>query len=238
MPFLDLRAGYLDTLEVLEAAGSKWRNFLPFRPGLPALPPRPGGRALHRRRPNPFHAQGLTHQASAIGYHPEVILAGRRINDRMGAHVAETVVKLMLQSGIGVCHSRVLVLGLAFKENCPDLRNSRVVDIIDALREYNITVDVYDPGVDRAEAQHEYRLDCLAALPAVAPSLPCPPPPGGGKKRPNRAMPLSQGGGGKMPPSRVPTAPITPSSSPSPIGLRRDGALRPARPGQGQEHPL
>jgi UDP-N-acetyl-D-galactosamine dehydrogenase len=94
-----------------------------------------------------------------------VILAGRRINDRMGAHVAETVVKRMLQSGIGVCHSRILVLGLAFKENCPDLRNTRVVDIIDALREYSIRVEVHDPWVDRAEARHEYRLDCLAALP-------------------------------------------------------------------------
>ena len=85
----------------------------------------------------------------------------------MGAHVAETVVKLMLQSGIGVCNSRVLILGLAFKENCPDLRNTRVVDIIDALREYSIRVDVYDPWIDRAEAQHEYGLHCLADLPRV-----------------------------------------------------------------------
>jgi UDP-N-acetyl-D-galactosamine dehydrogenase len=92
-----------------------------------------------------------------------VILAGRRINDRMGAHVAETVIKLMLQSGIGVCNNRIL--GLAFKENCPDLRNTKVVDIIDALREYSIRVDVYDPWVDRAEAKHEYRLNGLAALP-------------------------------------------------------------------------
>jgi len=89
------------------------------------------------------------------------------------------VVKLMLQSGIGVCNSRVLILGLAFKENCPDLRNTRVVDIIDALREYRIRVDVYDPWVDRAEAQHEYGLHCLAELPRVAPPLPNPPPPGG-----------------------------------------------------------
>ena len=142
----------IDTLEVLEAAGSKW-NFLPFRPGLV------GGHCIGV---DPYY---LTHKAIAIGHHPEVILAGRRINDRMGAHVAETVVKLMLQSGIGVCNSRVLVLGLAFKENCPDLRNTRVVDIIDALREYSIRVDVHDPWVDRAEARHEYRLDCLAALP-------------------------------------------------------------------------
>ena len=142
----------IDTLEVLEAAGSKW-NFLPFRPGLV------GGHCIGV---DPYY---LTHKAIAIGYHPEVILAGRRINDRMGAHVAETVVKLMLQSGIGVCNSRVLILGLAFKENCPDLRNTRVVDIIDALREYSIRVDVYDPWIDRAEAQHEYGLHCLAELP-------------------------------------------------------------------------
>ena len=107
----------IDTLEVLEAAGSKW-NFLPFRPGLV------GGHCIGV---DPYY---LTHKAVATGYHPEVILAGRRINDRMGAHVAETVVKLMLTNGIGVCHSRILVLGFAFKENCPDLRNTRVIDII------------------------------------------------------------------------------------------------------------
>ena len=156
----------IDTLEVLEAAGSKW-NFLPFRPGLV------GGHCIGV---DPYY---LTHKAIAIGHHPEVILAGRRINDRMGAHVAETVVKLMLQSGIGVCNSRVLILGLAFKENCPDLRNTRVVDIIAALREYSIRVDVYDPWIDRAEAQHEYGLHCLAELPRVAPPLSSPPPPGG-----------------------------------------------------------
>ncbi|WP_213455808.1 nucleotide sugar dehydrogenase [Thiocapsa sp.] len=142
----------IDTLEVLEAAGSKW-NFLPFRPGLV------GGHCIGV---DPYY---LTHKAVAIGYHPEVILAGRRINDRMGAHVAETVVKLMLQSGIGVCNSRILVLGLAFKENCPDLRNTRVIDIILALREYNIAVDCYDPWIDRAEAKHEYGLECLPEAP-------------------------------------------------------------------------
>ncbi len=142
----------IDTLEVLEAAGSNW-NFLPFRPGLV------GGHCIGV---DPYY---LTHKAIAIGHHPEVILAGRRINDRMGAHVAETVVKLMLQSGIGVCNSRVLILGLAFKENCPDLRNNRVVDIIDAVREYSIRVDIYDPWIDRAEAQHEYGPHCLAELP-------------------------------------------------------------------------
>ncbi len=144
----------IDTLEVLQAAGSKW-NFLPFRPGLV------GGHCIGV---DPYY---LTHKAIAIGYHPEVILAGRRINDRMGAHVAETVVKLMLSHGIGVCHSRILVLGLAFKENCPDLRNTRVVDIIDSLREYSIQVDCYDPWIDRAEARHEYGLDCLADPPAA-----------------------------------------------------------------------
>jgi UDP-N-acetyl-D-galactosamine dehydrogenase len=142
----------IDTLEVLEAAGSKW-NFLPFRPGLV------GGHCIGV---DPYY---LTHKAVAIGYHPEVILAGRRINDRMGAHVAETVVKLMLQNGIGVCNSRVLVLGFAFKENCPDLRNTRVIDIILALRDYTIAVDCYDPWIDRAEAQHEYGLDCLPEAP-------------------------------------------------------------------------
>jgi UDP-N-acetyl-D-galactosamine dehydrogenase len=142
----------IDTLEVLEAAGSKW-NFLPFRPGLV------GGHCIGV---DPYY---LTHKAVAIGYHPEVILAGRRINDRMGAHVAETVVKLMLQSGIGVCHSCILVLGLAFKENCPDLRNTRVVDIIQALRDYAIAIDCYDPWIDRAEAKHEYGIDCLPEAP-------------------------------------------------------------------------
>uniref|UniRef100_UPI0025D6A00F nucleotide sugar dehydrogenase n=1 Tax=Thiocapsa sp. TaxID=2024551 RepID=UPI0025D6A00F len=145
----------IDTLEVLEAAGSKW-NFLPFRPGLV------GGHCIGV---DPYY---LTHKAVAIGYHPEVILAGRRINDRMGAHVAETVVKLMLKNGIGVCNSRILVLGFAFKENCPDLRNTRVIDIIMALREYNIAVDCYDPWIDPAEAKHEYGLDCLPEAPAPA----------------------------------------------------------------------
>jgi UDP-N-acetyl-D-galactosamine dehydrogenase len=142
----------IDTLEVLEAADSKW-NFLPFRPGLV------GGHCIGV---DPYY---LTHKAIAIGYHPEVILAGRRINDRMGAHVAETVVKRMLKSGIGVCNSRILVLGLAFKENCPDLRNTRVIDIIQALPDYNITVDCYDPWIDRDEAHQEYGLDCLPASP-------------------------------------------------------------------------
>lgn len=144
----------IDTLEVLEAAGSKW-NFLPFRPGLV------GGHCIGV---DPYY---LTHKAVALGYHPEVILAGRRINDRMGSHVAESVVKLMLRKGIRVCSSRVLVLGLAFKENCPDIRNTRVIDIIRSLQDYAIEVDCYDPWIDRADARHEYGLDCLAGPPAA-----------------------------------------------------------------------
>ncbi|MFY9974671.1 MAG: nucleotide sugar dehydrogenase [Chromatiaceae bacterium] len=142
----------IDTLEVLEAAGSKW-NFLPFRPGLV------GGHCIGV---DPYY---LTHKAVELGYHPEVILAGRRINDRMGSHVAESVVKLMLRKDMRVSGSRVLVLGLAFKENCPDIRNTRVIDIIRSMREYAIEVDCYDPWIDRAEAKHEYGLDCLSDLP-------------------------------------------------------------------------
>jgi len=144
----------IDTLEVLEAAGSKW-NFLPFRPGLV------GGHCIGV---DPYY---LTHKAVSIGYNPEVILAGRRINDRMGAHVAERVVKLMLKTGIDLSHSSVLVLGLTFKENCPDLRNTRVVDIISALMDYNLSVDGYDPWVDRTEAHDELGIDCLKELPAA-----------------------------------------------------------------------
>ena len=133
----------IDTLEVLEAAGTKW-NFLPFRPGLV------GGHCISV---DPYY---LTHKAQEIGYHPEVILAGRRINDGMGAHVAAQVVRLMAGKGINPVGARVLVLGLAFKENCPDLRNTRVVDIIGELAGFQAKVDVYDPWVDVAEAEHEY----------------------------------------------------------------------------------
>jgi UDP-N-acetyl-D-galactosamine dehydrogenase len=133
----------IDTLEVLEAAGTKW-NFLPFRPGLV------GGHCISV---DPYY---LTHKAQEIGYHPEVILAGRRINDGMGAHVAAQVVRLMTRKGINPVGARVLVLGLAFKENCPDLRNTRVVDIIAELAQFQAVVDVYDPWVDAAEALHEY----------------------------------------------------------------------------------
>jgi UDP-N-acetyl-D-galactosamine dehydrogenase len=133
----------IDTLEVLEAAGTKW-NFLPFRPGLV------GG---HCVGVDPYY---LTHKAQEIGYHPEVILAGRRINDRMGAYVAGQVFKLMLHTGIQVSDARVLVMGLSFKENCPDIRNTRVMDLIAELRDYKVSVDVYDPWVDPAEAEREY----------------------------------------------------------------------------------
>ncbi|MGD8853922.1 MAG: Vi polysaccharide biosynthesis UDP-N-acetylglucosamine C-6 dehydrogenase TviB [Gammaproteobacteria bacterium] len=133
----------IDTLEVLEAAGTKW-NFLPFRPGLV------GGHCIGV---DPYY---LTHKAQEIGYHPEVILAGRRINDSMGAYIADQVVKLMHRSSIAVHQSRVLVMGLTFKENCPDIRNTRVIDVITELESHNLAVDVYDPWVDPADAQHEY----------------------------------------------------------------------------------
>lgn len=133
----------IDTQEVLEAAGSKW-NFLPFRPGLV------GGHCIGV---DPYY---LTHKAQALGYHPEVILAGRRINDGMGTYVAEQVIKLMTRKRIHVVDAKVLVLGLAFKENCPDLRNTRVIDIIREFRHYNARVDVHDPWVNKEEALKEY----------------------------------------------------------------------------------
>ncbi|MGH8244589.1 MAG: nucleotide sugar dehydrogenase, partial [Steroidobacteraceae bacterium] len=136
----------IDTLEVLEAAGTKW-NFLPFRPGLV------GGHCISV---DPYY---LTHKAQEVGHHPDVILAGRRTNDGMGAYVANEVIRLMVRKGINPVNAKVLVLGLAFKENCPDLRNTRVVDIITALQEYTAQVDVCDPWVDAAEAKHEYGLD-------------------------------------------------------------------------------
>ena len=135
----------IDTEAVLKAAGTKW-NFLPFRPGLV------GGHCIGV---DPYY---LTHKAEAIGYHPQIILAGRRLNDGMGAYVAGQMVKQMLKRRIHVQGARVLVMGLTFKENCPDLRNTRVVDVIAALQDYGVQVDVYDPWVDRGEAQHEYGL--------------------------------------------------------------------------------
>lgn len=143
----------IDTLEVLQAAGTKW-NFLPFRPGLV------GGHCIGV---DPYY---LTHKAQEVGYHPEVILAGRRINDGMARHVADETIKLMLRKNLPVLGSKVLVLGLTFKENCPDVRNTKVVDIVKALKGYNAHVDVYDPWIDVQEAKHEYGLACLTEVPA------------------------------------------------------------------------
>ena len=139
----------IDTEAVLNAAGSKW-NFLPFRPGLV------GGHCIGV---DPYY---LTHKAQAIGYTPEVILSGRRVNDGMGAYVVSQLTKAMLNNSIQIEGARVLVMGLAFKENCPDLRNTRVVDIIAELKDYNCEVDVFDPWVSIAEAQHEYGIKPIA----------------------------------------------------------------------------
>ena len=138
----------IDTEAVLKAAGTKW-NFLPFRPGLV------GGHCIGV---DPYY---LTHKAEALGYHPQVILAGRRINDGMGAYVAGQMVKAMLKRRIQVEGARVLVMGLTFKENCPDLRNTRVVDVIAELRDYGVVVDVHDPWVDAGEARHEYGIEVI-----------------------------------------------------------------------------
>ncbi|MNQ68017.1 Vi polysaccharide biosynthesis UDP-N-acetylglucosamine C-6 dehydrogenase TviB [Pseudomonas jessenii] len=135
----------IDTEEVLKAAGTKW-NFLPFRPGLV------GGHCIGV---DPYY---LTHKAEAIGYHPEIILAGRRLNDSMGTYIVSQLIKSMLKQRIHVDGARVLVMGLTFKENCPDLRNTRVVDIVRELQEYNITVDVFDPWINHEEAKTEYSI--------------------------------------------------------------------------------
>ncbi|WP_293881596.1 Vi polysaccharide biosynthesis UDP-N-acetylglucosamine C-6 dehydrogenase TviB [Sphingomonas sp.] len=139
----------IDTQAVLEAAGTKW-NFLPFRPGLV------GGHCIGV---DPYY---LTHKAQEIGYHPEVILAGRRVNDGMGAYVASQLIKAMLRREIQVQGARVLVMGLTFKENCPDLRNTRVVDILRELADYNINVDVFDPWVDPSETERQYGFTPIA----------------------------------------------------------------------------
>jgi UDP-N-acetyl-D-galactosamine dehydrogenase len=141
----------IDTEAVLQAAGTKW-NFLPFRPGLV------GGHCIGV---DPYY---LTHKAQSIGYHPEIILAGRRLNDSMGAYVVTQLVKAMTQRRIQVQGARVLVMGLAFKENCPDLRNTRIVDIVHELAEYDVQADVYDPWVSGDEAQHEYGITPVTAL--------------------------------------------------------------------------
>ena len=141
----------IDTEAVLQAAGTKW-NFLPFRPGLV------GGHCIGV---DPYY---LTHKAQSIGYHPEIILAGRRLNDAMGAYVVSQLVKAMLKRRIHVDGSRVLIMGLTFKENCPDLRNTKVVDIVKELTDYNIVADIYDPWVSVAEAEHEYGITPVVSL--------------------------------------------------------------------------
>ncbi|KCV11752.1 Vi polysaccharide biosynthesis UDP-N-acetylglucosamine C-6 dehydrogenase TviB, partial [Bordetella holmesii] len=139
----------IDTEAVLQAAGTKW-NFLPFRPGLV------GGHCIGV---DPYY---LTHKAQSIGYHPEIILAGRRLNDSMGGYVVSQLVKCMTKKRLHVQGARVLVMGLTFKENCPDLRNTRVVDIVKELGEYSVDVDVYDPWVDADEARHKYGITPVA----------------------------------------------------------------------------
>lgn len=141
----------INTYEVLEAAGTKW-NFLPFRPGLV------GGHCIGV---DPYY---LTHKAQEVGYHPNMILAGRRLNDQMGQYIASSFIKLLLKKKIDTHNARILVLGLTFKENCPDLRNTKVIDIIHELADYGLTVDVYDPWVDREEAFHEYGIRPIPSL--------------------------------------------------------------------------
>lgn len=141
----------IDTEAVLRAAGTKW-NFLPFRPGLV------GGHCIGV---DPYY---LTHKAQSIGYHPEIILAGRRLNDGMGAYVVTQLVKAMIKKKIQVEGAKVLVLGLSFKENCPDIRNTKIIDIVTELKEYQIDVDVYDPWVDVQEAEHEYGISPVKSV--------------------------------------------------------------------------
>jgi UDP-N-acetyl-D-galactosamine dehydrogenase len=141
----------IDTQAVLEAAGTKW-NFLPFRPGLV------GGHCIGV---DPYY---LTHKAESLGYHPEIILAGRRLNDNMGAHVANRVVKLLIQKGHRVQGARTLVLGITFKENCPDIRNSHVVDVIRELKDFGCDVVVHDPWADPDDVRHEYGLEMRPSL--------------------------------------------------------------------------
>lgn len=144
----------IDTQSVLEAAGTKW-NFLPFRPGLV------GGHCIGV---DPYY---LTHKAQAIGYHPEIILAGRRLNDSMGVYVVAELVKALTKRAIHVQGARVLIMGLTFKENCPDIRNTRVVDIVRELSDYGVDIDVYDPWVEPADSEHEYGIS-LVKTPAPA----------------------------------------------------------------------
>ncbi len=138
----------IDTNDVLEAAGTKW-NFLPFRPGLV------GGHCIGV---DPYY---LAHKAMELGYNPEIILSGRRLNDSMGPYVATETIKLMIKKGMKIHSSNVLVLGITFKEDCPDIRNSRAIDIIEELKSYSVNVDVYDPWASKDEVQHEYGIDLL-----------------------------------------------------------------------------
>lgn len=139
----------IDTQEVLEAAGTKW-NFLPFRPGLV------GGHCIGV---DPYY---LTYKADSVGYHPQVILSGRRINDNMGVHIANSVIKLMAKNNHPIHKGRVLVLGITFKENCPDIRNSRVVDVVRELQSFGTEVDIFDPQADPEEVRHEYGLNLVS----------------------------------------------------------------------------
>lgn len=142
----------IDTHEVLAAAGTKW-NFLPFKPGLV------GGHCIGV---DPYY---LAQKAQEVGYHPEIILAGRRLNDSMGSHVADEVVKKMVRKGIQVVGSKALVMGFTFKENCPDVRNTRVIDIIQHLKEYHVNVDIFDPWANASEVKHEYGVDSMQEFP-------------------------------------------------------------------------
>lgn len=144
----------IDTHEVLAAAGTKW-NFLPFKPGLV------GGHCIGV---DPYY---LAQKAQEVGYHPEIILAGRRLNDSMGSYVADEVVKKMVRKGLQVVGARALVMGFTFKENCPDVRNTRVIDIVNALKEYHLNVDIYDPWANPAEVAHEYGVVSTQELPAT-----------------------------------------------------------------------
>ncbi|WP_151829076.1 Vi polysaccharide biosynthesis UDP-N-acetylglucosamine C-6 dehydrogenase TviB [Acinetobacter radioresistens] len=141
----------IDTEEVLKAAGTKW-NFLPFRPGLV------GGHCIGV---DPYY---LTHKAQSIGLHPEIILAARRLNDRMGEYVATQLIKEMVKQRIQVVGARILVMGLSFKENCPDIRNTKIIDLINALKEYDLKLDIYDPWVDPLEVEKEYKLAPITSL--------------------------------------------------------------------------
>lgn len=143
----------IDTEDVLKAAGTKW-NFLPFRPGLV------GGHCIGV---DPYY---LTHKAQEIGYHPEVILAGRRINDDMARYVASQLIKEMIKAGILIDNANILIMGLSFKENCPDIRNTKIIDIISELKDYNLNVDVYDPWVSEDEALQEYGIEIHSTKPS------------------------------------------------------------------------